>query len=74
MIAISTRMSAIDATSMASSERAAVRISREAIQPITAQPASAIGNHGACGAMPVLLRNAWPKIAMAEMETAGKTR
>ena len=74
MIAISARMRATDTTSKSSSVRAAVRIAREAISHTSAQPTSASGSHGAFSAIPVLRRNARPKMATAEIETTGKMR
>jgi hypothetical protein len=74
MIATSATISAMETTSSESSDRAAVRIWREAISPMIAQPTSASGSHGASGQMPVESRNAREKTAKADMETAGNTR
>ena len=50
-----------------------MRAPREARIPISAQPASASGHHGGDEAIPVLRRNACPKIATPMIETGGKT-
>ena len=60
--AMSARMSTTETTSTTSSDRADVLISRVARNPITAQPARAIGSQGGSCAMPVPSRNATPKI------------
>jgi hypothetical protein len=74
MIVMSTRITPTDTSSKMSSVRAAVRIAREAMSQTAAQPTSASGSHGASCAMPVVRRKAWPKIAIAEIETTGKIR
>jgi hypothetical protein len=72
--AIRTRITATDTTSKSSNVRAAVRIARDAISHTSAHPISASGSHAASWAIPVLRRKAWPKMAMAEIETTGKMR
>jgi hypothetical protein len=74
MIAIRTRINATEATSKSSSVRDAVRIERDAMSHTSAHPTSASGSHAGCSAIPVLRRNACPKIAIAAIETTGKIR
>ena len=67
-------MSTTETTSTTSSDRADVLISRVARNAITPQPARAIGSQGGSCAIPVPSRNATPKTAIAEIDTAGNTR
>src|SRR5205823_2550238 len=73
MTATSARISTTATSSTARRERVVVRAPREARIPISAQPASASGHHGGDEAIPVLRRNACPKIATPMIETGGKT-
>src|SRR6185437_5784256 len=72
--AMRTRISSMETASIARSERAAVRICREAIHQIAAQATSASGSHGALSAIPAVSRSARPNTAAAEIDTAGNTR
>jgi hypothetical protein len=67
-------ISANATTSKTTSALIALRTSRDAARPMTAQPNSASGYQGKSEAMPVLFRNASPKTATPDIETAGKTR
>ena len=71
---MSTRISTKATTSNTTSALIALRTSREAAKPMTAHPNSASGYQGKSDAMPVLFRNASPKTATPDIETAGNTR
>src|SRR3954452_22256591 len=72
--AISPRINTIETASKPSSDRAAVRISRDAMNQISAQAPRASGNHAASPATPRLASSARVNTAAAEIDTAGNTR